>query len=383
MLLLTACSQKTSEKAADPILDQVKGMTITEKVGQMLMIGIDEDKLNTQSAKFMQENHIGGVIINGYNVKSVQQLLTLNNQIKATNAQQDKIPIFLSVDEEGGMISRMPPGIKNLPTSKVIGDKYSTDLAFKVGDAIGDRVRAFGFNMTMAPVMDINSNPHNPIIGVRSFGSNANVVTEMGITEMKAIQEKNIIPVIKHFPGHGDTDVDSHKGLPIVYHGMERLNNLELIPFKKAIEQNADVTMVAHILIPKLDPQFPSSLSKNVVTTLLRKKLHFNGVIITDDLTMEAILKNYQIGAAAVKAVQAGNDIVLICHGLENQVKARNAILAAVKKGEISTQQINDSVYRILKLKNNYHLTDKPISSINLNSINQSSEEIYRNLLMK
>jgi beta-N-acetylhexosaminidase len=306
LLLLTACSQNTSEKAADPILDQVNGMTITEKVGQMLMIGIDEDILNKQSAKFIQENHIGGVIINGYNVKSVQQLLTLNKQIKATNDQQNKIPIFLSVDEEGGMISRMPPGIKNLPNSKVIGDKNSTDLAFKVGDAIGERVGAFGFNMAMAPVMDINSNPHNPIIGVRSFGSNADVVTKMGITEMKAIQEKNIIPVIKHFPGHGDTDVDSHKGLPIVYHDMKRLNNLELVPFKKAIEQNADVIMVANILIPKLDPQLPSSLSKNVVTTLLRKKLHFNGVIITDDLTMGAFLKTIKLAMLQSKLFKQG-----------------------------------------------------------------------------
>ncbi|MDP4106131.1 MAG: glycoside hydrolase family 3 protein, partial [Bacillota bacterium] len=291
--------------------------------------------------------------------------------------------LFLSTDEEGGKVSRMPPGVLNLPNSKVIGDKNNVTIASKVGEAIGSRVKAFGFNMTMAPVLDINSNPNNPIIGVRSFGNNADVVTRMGIAEMQAIQNGDIIPVVKHFPGHGDTDVDSHKGLPIVYNDINRLNALELVPFKKAIQQNADMTMVAHILIPKIDPQYPSSLSKIVVTDLLRKKLHFNGVIITDDLTMGAILQNYKIGDAAVKAIQAGNDIALVCHGLGNQITAKNAILTAVKDGKISEQQINDSVYRILKLKKKYHLNDKPISTIDLNSINQSSEKIYQSLLNK
>lgn len=382
-LTLAACSKPADNQMTDPILNQVKEMTISDKVGQMLMVGIDGDTVGSGSASFIQNNHIGGVIINGYNVKSPSQLLQLNNQFKNINSQENKIPIFLSTDEEGGKVSRMPPGVLNLPNSKDIGDKNDVTIASKVGEAIGARVKAFGFNMTMSPVMDINSNPHNPIIGVRSFGSNADVVMKMGIAEMQAIQNENIIPVIKHFPGHGDTDVDSHKGLPIVYNDMNRLNEMELVPFKKAIQQNADMTMVAHILIPKLDSQYPSSLSKNVVTDLLRKKLHFNGVIITDDLTMGAILQNYKIGDAAVKAVQAGNDIALVCHGLDNQINAKNAILAAVKEGKIPKQQINDSVYRILKLKKKFHLNDKQISTINLNSINQASKEIHQSLSNK
>jgi beta-N-acetylhexosaminidase len=382
-LTLAACNKPTSNPITDPIRKQIKDMTISDKVGQMLMVGIDGDTVSSGSASFIQNNHIGGVIINGYNVKSPAQLLQLNNQFKKINSQENKIPLFLSTDEEGGKVSRMPPGVLNLPNSKVIGDKNNVTIASKVGEAIGSRVKAFGFNMTMAPVLDINSNPNNPIIGVRSFGNNADVVTRMGIAEMQAIQNGNVIPVVKHFPGHGDTDVDSHKGLPIVYNDINRLNALELVPFKKAIQQNADMTMVAHILIPKIDSQYPSSLSKNVVTDLLRKKLHFNGVIITDDLTMGAILQNYKIGDAAVKAIQAGNDIALVCHGLGNQITAKNAILAAIKDGKISEQQINDSVYRILKLKKKYHLNDKPISTIDLNSINQSSEKIYQSLLNK
>jgi beta-N-acetylhexosaminidase len=381
-LTLTACSKTTINQGDDPIQKQIKKMTISEKVGQMLMVGIDGVKVSTASASFIQKEHIGGAIINGYNVQSPTQLLDLNNQFRKINAQENKIPIFISVDEEGGKVSRMPPGIMNLPNSKDIGDKNDVNIASKVGVAIGERVKAFGFNMTMSPVMDINSNPNNPIIGVRSFGNNADVVTRMGVAEMQAIQKENIIPVIKHFPGHGDTDVDSHKGLPIVHNDINRLNALELVPFKKAIQQNADMTMVAHILIPKIDPQYPSSLSKIVVTDLLRKKLHFSGVIITDDLTMGAILQNYDIGDAVVKAIQAGNDIALVCHGLDNQMKAKNAILAAVKDGKISEQQINNSVYRILKLKKKYHLNDKQIPTINTSPINQASEEI-ESLLMK
>jgi beta-N-acetylhexosaminidase len=376
LLTLTACSNTANNQVADPIENQMKEMTMSEKVGQMLMVGIDGATVSTESASFIQKEHIGGAIINGYNVISPTQLLHLNNQFKEINAQANKSPIFLSVDEEGGKVSRMPPGILNLPNSKDIGDKNDVNIASKVGLAIGERVKAFGFNMTMSPVMDINSNPNNPIIGVRSFGNNADVVTRMGIAEMQSIQKENIIPVVKHFPGHGDTDVDSHKGLPIVYNDINRLNALELVPFKKAIQQNADMTMVAHILIPKLDPLYPSSLSKIAVTDLLRKKLHFNGVIITDDLTMGAILQNYDIGDAAVKAIQAGNDIALVCHGLDNQMKAKNAILAAAKDGNISEQQINESVYRILKLKKKYHLNDKQIPTINISPINQTSEEI-------
>ncbi|MFJ7729681.1 beta-N-acetylhexosaminidase [Neobacillus sp. NPDC097160] len=379
-LTLTGCINSKDKTDRDFINKQIKEMSVEEKIGQMLMFGLDEGKVDIEAEEFIKEHHIGGIILNKYNIKSSDQLLQLNNKIKQLNTKTTTIPIFISVDEEGGVISRMPAGIKNLPDSKVIGDKNNSKLAYQVGEAIGERVAAFGFNMTHAPVLDINSNAQNPIIGKRAFGSNEKTVSNIGIAEMKGIQSKNIIPVIKHFPGHGDTVVDSHKELPVVNHDMSELKKMELVPFKKAIKQNADMTMVAHILMQKIDQGNPSSLSRKVVTDLLRNTLHFNGVVITDDLTMGAILKNYDIGEAAVKAIKAGNDIVLVCHGYENKIRVINSIQNAVKEGDITEKQINESVYRILKLKEKYHLNDKEINKVDLKKINKSSENIYHSV---
>lgn len=366
-----------SKLTNDPIQERVDSMTLEQKVGQMLMFGLDEEKVTEGTVKFIQENQIGGVILNRENIKNAQQLVQLTNEIKEINSEKSDLPIFISVDEEGGLVTRMPSEIINLPNSSLIGELENTKIADQVGAAIGERVAAFGFNMTMAPVMDINSNLNNPVIGKRSFGSTEKVVTKMGLAEMKGIQDQNVIPVIKHFPGHGDTDVDSHKGLPVIHHDLERLKSLELKPFNKAIEQDADMAMVAHILLPKIDPNNPSSLSKEVVTDLLRDQLMFKGVVITDDLTMGAILKNFEIGDAAVKAIQAGNDIVLVCHGFENQVKVLQAVLDAVRNGDISEKQVNDSVYRIVALKEKYHLDDKPLDNADINRINESTENIF------
>lgn len=377
--------EKDSEESSidamkEAVQDKISSMTIEEKVGQMLMVGFEGIQVNDQTRNFIQENHIGGIILFERNITDSKQLLNLNRELKELNAGSQDIPLFISVDEEGGVVSRMPPKIVNLPDSKKIGDHNNTELAYQVGEAIGERVNAFGFNVTMAPVMDVNSNPNNPIIGKRAFGDNKEIVSKMGVEEMKGIQSKDIIPVIKHFPGHGDTDVDSHLGLPVVHNSLESIREMELVPFQKAIDHKADMTMVAHILLPELDNEDPASLSKNVVTTMLREELGFNGVAITDDMTMGAILENYDIGDATVKAVQAGNDIVLVCHGDENKLKAVHSLTKAVESGAIKEERIDESVKRILHLKEKYNLSSTSPSDIELDKINQSSEEIIRKL---
>ncbi|MCP3029816.1 beta-N-acetylhexosaminidase [Halobacillus sp. A1] len=368
------------ESSPDAVTDSIKetmtSMSIEEKIGQMLMFGFEGTQVNEETRKLIEDNHIGGLILFKNNITSSKQLVELNNQIKEMNEEHHDIPIFTSVDEEGGLVSRMPPEIINLPDSKEIGDSQDEQLAYQVGEAIGERVGAFGFNMTMAPVLDINSNPSNPVIGKRAFGDNEEMVSKMGIEEMKGIQSKSIIPVVKHFPGHGDTDVDSHLGLPVVHHGLERLRQMELVPFQNAVNQQADMTMVAHIMLPEIDSEFPSSLSKKVITNILREELKFNGVVITDDMTMGAITENYDIGEASVRAVLAGNDIVLVCHGHENKKRAVSSLTKAVKNGTISEERIDESVERILHLKEKYNLSDRTLDTVDINEINQSSEEI-------
>ncbi|MCJ7687736.1 MAG: beta-N-acetylhexosaminidase, partial [Clostridiaceae bacterium] len=348
------------------------------KIGQMLIVGIDGYDLNENTKSLIEKSKIGGVILFSNNIQDTNQLLNLLNSLKSEKLK-NKIPLFLAVDEEGGRVTRMPKEFKKFPTNKAIGKINDAVLSNRIGSTIALEIGSFGFNMDFAPVLDVNSNSKNPVIGDRSFGSDVNIVSNLGIQTMKGIQSENIIPVVKHFPGHGDTSVDSHLGLPSVNNDLKRLKSLELIPFIEAIKNNADAVMIAHILLPKIDSENPSSLSKIFITTILRGDLNFNGVIITDDMTMGAIVKNYNIGEAAVKSIKAGTDIVLVCHGYDNEVTVINAVKNSIINGDISYQRIDESVYRILSLKQKYNLNDEIINSVNVENINNK----INNLLNK
>ncbi|MFV3011672.1 beta-N-acetylhexosaminidase [Clostridium botulinum] len=361
--------QKLCVPVYDPIAKLISEMTLEEKIGQMVIVGFDGYEVNDQVRSLIRNYHVGGFILYGYNVKNASQLLALINYIKITN-HINKIPLFMSVDEEGGRVSRMPSEFKKFPSNEVIGKANNGELSYKIGYTIAEEIKAFGFNMDFAPVLDINSNPNNPVIGDRSFGSNAQIVSKLGVQTMKGIQAGGVIPVIKHFPGHGNTSVDSHVGLPAVSNDLNRLKSFELIPFEAAINNGADAVMVAHILLYKIDPTYPASLSKTIITDILRGQLGFMGVVITDDMTMGAIVKYYDISNAAVRSVNAGSDIVLVAHGYDYEEKVINALINAARNGTISMERINESVYRILKLKQKYNLNDATINSIDVNKIN-------------
>lgn len=361
----------------DPIKHQIDGMTLNEKIGQMVMSGVDGYKIGDTTIKMLKNYHVGGFIIMGDNVQNAKQLRSLVNSLKTTNSKSP-IPLFLSTDQEGGRVERMPPEIKRLPTNKAIGGVNNSEFSYKLGSIIAEELNSFGFNMDFAPVLDINSNPNNPVIGDRSFGSNPEAVTKLGIQTMKGIMAGNIIPVVKHFPGHGDTSVDSHVGLPLVNNNIKRLKSFEFIPFVQAIKNKVDAIMIAHILLPKIDSKYPASMSKTIITNILRKDLNFAGVVITDDLTMGAITKNYSIGIAAVKAINAGADIVLVCHGYNNEVAVVEALKKAVSTGGITKDRLNESLYRILKLKQKYKINSKTVKPIVISNINNKISNILK-----
>ena len=227
--------------------------------------------------------------------------------------------------------------------------------------------------MDFAPVLDILSNPKNTVIGDRAFGTDPLSVAEHGIQMMKGIRDEGVIAVVKHFPGHGDTEVDSHYGLPAVTHGMERLEGFELVPFRKALDEDADAVMVAHIVVGSLDPDLPASLSGPVITGLLRDKMGFDGVVITDDMTMGAIMENFDIGDAAVQSILAGSDIILVCHGYDKQKAAMDALKKAVGTGTVDEARIDRSVARILRLKDKYEITDNTLENADVNRINKKN----------
>ncbi|MUK89255.1 beta-N-acetylhexosaminidase [Ornithinibacillus sp. L9] len=351
-------------------LSQIETMTLDEKIGQMVIAGISGTEITTDTKELIQDYKVGGFIFYPKNLTTVEQTKKLINEIKAENASND-IPLFLSVDQEGGRINRLPGNLEKLPTNEEIGDIHDVELSYKIGVILGKQLTEFGMNLNFAPVLDTNSNPNNPVINNRSFGNNPDIVSELGIQTMKGIQSQNIISVVKHFPGHGDTSVDSHLELPIVDKHIQELHELELKPFIHAIRNGADVVMVAHILLTKIDSQYPASLSKNIMSDILREELNFDGVIITDDMTMDAIENNYELGDAAVQSIHAGSDILLVAHEYQNVVNTINSIKQVVKKGIITEERINESVTRILELKQNYTIDHQQINTIEIEKLNK------------
>lgn len=360
----------------DAIQEIIKNMTLEEKIGQMVMVGIDGYTNDAHSTEMIENFHVGGFILFKNNIKNTEQAQSLINSLKDKNSNTSSIPLFFSVDEEGGRVSRMPDEFVKLPSNKVIGSRNNPDFSFEIGKVIGKEIRSLGFNMDFAPVLDVNSNPKNPVIGDRSFGNSAQLVSLLGVKTMQGLGSQNVISVVKHFPGHGDTSVDSHVGLPVVNNGMERLKKLELVPFENAIKNNADVIMVAHILLPKIDAQNPASFSKAIITDLLRNEMNYNGLVITDDLTMGAITKNYKIEDAAIKAVNAGSNIILVCHDYEKQASVIKALKAAVENGDIPAEKVYESVYKILSLKQKYELSDEKTGPADLQDINTEIKSV-------
>lgn len=357
----------------DPLAEQLAAMTVEEKVGQLLIGGFEGTEIGDQATRLVQEYQVGGLILYGRNIAGAGQLVTLTNGLKALNG--DGIPLFLSIDQEGGGVDRMPPEVRRTPGAYCVGQTGSVPAAQSYGDVLAAECAAFGLNLDFAPVLDVWSNPGNTVIGQRAFSADARTVAGLGPAAARRMMDQGIIPAVKHFPGHGDTVVDSHVGLPVVDKSLEELEKTELIPFRAAIQSagtdgQVPAVMVAHILLTQLDPERPASLSPAVVTGLLREELGFAGAVLTDDLTMGAVTQSYGLGEAAVLAVEAGCDILLVCHGPDSVPAVRTALLEAAASGRITAERLDESVYRILHLKTEYALTNEPVSPPDLEALN-------------
>ncbi|MFB7141863.1 beta-N-acetylhexosaminidase [Gottfriedia sp. NPDC056225] len=353
-------------------IDQmINEMSLQEKIGQMIIAGFNGPNYSNSLKELVEQYHIGGFIFYNENLNNNSQTVNLVNSIKVSN-KNNHLPILFGVDQEGGRVSRLPGNIGKIPTNEQIGKKNDGTFSFEIGQILGEQLQAFGLNMDFAPVLDVNSNPNNPVIGDRSFSNNPETVSKLGIQTMKGIQSENIIPVVKHFPGHGDTSVDSHLELPVVNKSYKDLKSLELIPFKDAISQHADAVMIAHILLPKIDSNYPASMSKVVISSILRNDLKYNGVVMTDDMTMSAIGNHYNLEKAAVTSILAGSDIVMVAHDPNKTKAVFKAIETAVNNKTISEERINESVKRIILLKQKYKLNNNPV---NLTDTRQLAEK--------
>ncbi|CAI6045968.1 Beta-hexosaminidase [Paenibacillus sp. JJ-100] len=342
-------------------------MTVSEQVGQMLMPDIRQwngnatTTLNEGLKNRIQNHNLGGLILFEKNIVDAQQLATLTHHIQN---QSGDIPLFLGIDQEGGVVRRIPGGT-NLPGQMALGATKDPALAEQAGQLTGEELKALGIQVNFAPVLDINSNPDNPIIGIRSFGSSADLVTRLGIPLMKGLQQSGVIAGVKHFPGHGDTAVDSHLGLPVLNHTREQLDAVELAPFRAAIEHGVDMIMTAHIAFPTIDKEqvisrkdgtqvpIPATLSRKVLTGLLREELNYQGLIISDAFTMKGIADHFGEAEAVQRAAAAGVDIILMP---QDVTTAHQALIDAVNSGQLSKERVHDSVKRILTIKSKYNL---------------------------
>jgi Glycosyl hydrolase family 3 N terminal domain. len=356
--------------------EQVGQMSLEEKIGQMVFAGFEGQSMSDEVKHLIKDLKVGGIILYKENLSGTEQSIRLINRIKLENLQ-NPIPLFFGIDQEGGAISRLPGGLLQLPANREIGLRNDPNLSRQIGKILALELKSFGMNINFAPVLDVVSNPNNRVIGERSLGSDPHLVAELGTAIMKGMQDEGAIPVVKHFPGHGDTETDSHLELPVIHKSYQDLNSLEFIPFRKVIEEKADCVMVAHILLPEIAPE-PASLSDKIINGILRKDLGFDGVVISDDLTMGAITRQYSVSQAAVKAVQAGTDIVLVAHGSENVEATVDALLSAVRSGEIPEEQINTSVRRILRLKEKYGISDATVPLPDPEKINQLIRDVLK-----
>ncbi len=339
-------------------------MTLEEKIGQLLVCGFDGLKPSDEIKGLIKDYNIGGVILFSRNIKDPAQTARLCNSLQEIS----KTPLFICVDQEGGKVSRLPKPFTQFAGNAAIGKSNSVKLAYAFGEITAKELKAVGINANFAPVLDVNTNPDNPIINERAFSNNPNSVSRFGLAVIAGLQDNGVIACCKHFPGHGDTSLDSHHQMPVVEHSIERLNEIELLPFKHAAENDVAAIMTAHVLYKGLDEKYPATLSKKIIHDLLRKEMGFKGLVITDDLEMKAISDNYAIGEAAIGALSAGADIILVCKDHERQKEVRDAVLRAVKDNIITEKRIDESIERIMAVKKHF-LKETKADLKNINDI--------------
>lgn len=349
-------------KTNDKVEELLKTMSLEEKIGQMLIINFNKGSFDDELYNLLNEVKPSGVILMKPNFTTFNE--TKNLVIDLRNSSS--IPFIVSVDQEGGRVQRLQyltdVNPIFIPDMLSLGNMNDNKLTYEVGKVIAEEVRTLGINVVFAPVLDVFSNEENTVIGNRSFGKDVNTVSKLALSLSKGLEENGVISVFKHFPGHGDTATDSHVKLPIIYKSYEELEKLELIPFKKAINEGAKVIMTGHIALPEVTgDNTPATLSKTLISDILKEKLGFDGLVITDALNMKALTNNYSQEEIILKAVEAGNDILLMP---EDPKLAINVI-----KENISEERINESVRKILKFKYKYLDKDNIIDESYLGSI--------------
>ncbi|MEO8901603.1 MAG: beta-N-acetylhexosaminidase [Polyangiaceae bacterium] len=318
------------------------------QAARLFTVGFHGKAVSDDLAKLVARG-VGGVIFFSRNVGLPEEVAETTNSIKRLAAR----PLFLALDQEGGQVARLKQGFTQVPPMRTVGAMGNVALAREVGELIGREVRAVGFDMNYAPVLDVDTNPANPIIAARSFGRTPEIVSEFGVALLAGLEAAGVAACGKHFPGHGDTSQDSHLELPRLPHSLERLEQVELRPFAAAVKAGIPSIMTAHVIFEPLDT-YPATMSRAVLHGLLREKLGYDGLVVTDDIEMRAIADNYGVEDTVVRGINAGVDQFLCCHTADTAHTAIEAIIRAVETGKISRETLAAAQRRIQTFTRRY-----------------------------
>lgn len=327
-------------------------MSIRELIGQHMLIGISGATLTTEEKNFIVENNISGVVLFARNCIEPKQIRDLCAEIQVLRHQmKDKAPLFIGIDMEGGRVLRLKAPFTPWPPLKKIGDLDAPTAAFHFTQKMGVEMMAIGINLDFAPCIDVFTNPKNTVIGDRAVSSDPHQVEKMASALVRGYIKSGIISCAKHFPGHGHTVIDSHEELPVEEADMKRLNEVELVPFKKALRSRVEMVMTSHILFKNIDPKWPVTFSDLFLKKMIREELKYRGLIITDDLDMKALVNHYSREQIPVRAMQAGADLLLYCNDPTSPPIAIEAMTGAVAQGQLNKSDLEASHSRILDLK--------------------------------
>lgn len=328
-----------------------------QKIGAAMIVGLQGATLTAEETKFLVKENIGGVILFKRNFENPKQVFDLTAELRSLAKQKpDKTPFLVSIDQEGGRVARFRAPFTEWPPMAKVGTIDSATVAFKVAHTIAMELAAVGVNMDFAPSVDVLTNPANTVIGDRSLSSNAESVAKLGSAMVRGFIKAGVIPVAKHFPGHGNTLIDSHEDLPVETKSLSDLENCELEPFRRVIRARLDFVMSSHILFKNIDPDWPASLSKIFLTDILRGSLRYRGLVISDDLDMKALTKNHAKGDIAVRALQAGTNVLLYCNEPDSPPTAIDAVEKAVRDGSLEESKVSDNAAAMVDLKRDLKL---------------------------
>jgi len=349
-------------------------MAVMEDVGQHILVDFSGTEVTPGLERLIRAGRIGGVILFRKNIASAGQVRSLCAEVQRLAHDAGLPPLWISVDQEGGVVNQLLD-VPLVPSAMAIGATGSPEEAATSGRIAGSVLRWVGVNTNHAPVLDVNTNPQNPIIGVRSFGEDPEQVAQLGCAYLRAMQSCGVLPTPKHFPGHGSTSVDSHVALPVVRKDRAELERCELVPFRAAFEAGAEALMTAHVLYPALDPDLPATLSPRILDHLLRRELGFSGLVFTDALGMRAVRDRWTLPEAAVAALRAGADVVLALGPEAEQWEAIRAVRASLRTGALRLHRLRESQRRILRAKERYATPAQP-TAVEFGELEERAQQI-------